>query len=378
MLKIAHAADFQLHQSGAYGGKIIRDDSGQNLKWVDQQRAVKAFVASAIERGCELALLVGDLFETARPSPAEIVFAQSAIRRLAERMPVVLCQGNHDPCVGTDPSVVEALSLPNVHVITRPGIALPLPGVRVGVVPYPTRSILLAKDEYSGIGPEQVTASISEKLQKIVRGLRSQQDDGFNLLMAHLTIQGASIGEDQASYLNEISLTPDDLEGWDCVALGHIHRFQAFGERAWYCGSTQRNNFGEEHDRCGWCYVELDGAGAAPRVELVETPARRFVTLTVDELVNSEPLPEIVYRVKAKIGQEEFDAIKPDLARWRAGTQLFSEEVEVTRQTRARDANMRGDLSPVAALEQWCTANGKTDMLPALREAHRELAGAGK
>lgn len=375
MIRISHSADWHLKQDATCARKIVLDETGQNIRWLDQQRVVKHFVDGAFQHEADLAVIVGDIFDRPRPSPAEIVFAQQQIRRLAREIPTFVIPGNHDMAIGTDPSVVAALDLGmrNLHVLSRPEILTEY-SVQIASLPFPSKAMLLAKEEYAGLGPEAVNLVISEKLRTILRGFLVKLDPKRpSLLLAHLIIQGAALNDDQVAGQEHISLTREDLDGWSLVCLGDLHLCQQVGKRAWYSGSLERTDFGMEHHAPGWLLHTLDGDSL--QTEAIETPARRYVTLSTDELIHSEPYPDIVYRIKERMSQEELDAIQPHLARWQQGTQLFCEQIEVTRQARTREASMQGDLSPEASLRQWCTANGKTEMFPVLFQAHQELTG---
>ena len=183
----------------------------------------------------------------------------------------------------------------------------------------------------------------------------------------------------RADDYGEIALRPEDFAGWDYVALGDFHRCQQVAPNAWYSGSADRCDFGEETNTPGWLCVELDGAGTVPRVEFVPTPARRFRTLLPDA-PNGLPLrqsdPEVIYRVKGEVTQAEYDAMQPLLTYWR-GNPLFSEELEVTRTTRVRSEAMGKSLTDEEALREWCAVNGREGELPGLVEEHRGLKKSG-
>jgi exonuclease SbcD len=388
-MRIAHSADWQLDQSQTCAGKMIRNAQGDNIRWKDQQRVVTAFVDGAIDRKCNLALVVGDIFERPKPTPTEIEFAQKAVYRLSQHMTVVLCQGNHDPVLGpTDPSAVALLDLPeqDLYVHCRPVVqTVKLDGgeVDIAILPFPTRSILLAKDEYAQLGPEAANAVISSKLRQVLHSFKAQLTPGIpHILMAHVMIQGAAVCDDQTALLHEISLTQEDLEGWNYIALGHVHQAQSFpGGRAWYSGSLDRCSFGEEHNAPGWNLVNLSGGSCS--VERIETPARRYLTYRdiaeakAESFQSADLTTDPIVRVKARISQEEYDALGPDLVRWRQYP-LFQEQIEVTRQTTARSEAMTGELTAEGALVEWHRANNRPENLGELLAEHRRLAGAMK
>jgi DNA repair exonuclease SbcCD nuclease subunit len=68
-------------------------------------------------------------------------------------------------------------------------------------------------------------------------------------------------------------------DAFDYIALGHIHRRQSWLDgRLAYCGSPDRNNFGEPEEK-GWNLVTLHEDFLLPTVEFRPLPARRIVLL---------------------------------------------------------------------------------------------------
>lgn len=383
-MKIAHTSDSHLDDRALVAGKIVLDDQGRNIRSQDRIRCFRSVAEESIARGCDLILHAGDLFEHNKPTPAEYCAAEEILDLWSET-PLVLLADNHGSVESaTERHAIEPLigRRPNLYVSVRPEL-LTIPTaagpVQVCTLPSPRRSIVAAKDEYRGLSPEGINALISDKLRGIIRNFRGQiRPEIPAVLMFHGKLIGAWLTDlQQVTGTEQIALTPEDLAGWDYVALGDFHGWQQVAETAWYSGSSDRVDFSEEHQTKGWICAELveHTAGKTVVHELVETPARRFVTLDPDELINSQPHPEIIYRVKAKLGQEAYDALAPHLVRWRQSTPLFSEQIEITRITRARSEEMTGDLSAEKALRIWHETNARGEDLEALLEAHREIAG---
>lgn len=373
-MRVCHFADVHLQHRATAGGRIVLDAQGRNVRWLDRVACLEAVVDGAIAQDCALALLAGDLFDTPKPSPAEIVAAQQALYRLAETLPAVVISGNHDPALGEQPAAIATLDagLADLHIVTRPAV-LRVAGLAVACLPFPSRAQLASREEVAGLDPAAVNALVSAKLRAIVRGLRVECGDGPAVLVAHLPIVGARLNETQTAGQEHVSLTREDLAGWDYVALGDLHLPQQVAERAYYPGATDRADFGMEHAAPGWLCVDLDGARLT--VEAVPTPARRYVTMTPGELAPSAPLAGTVYRVQGAVSQEEYDALQPALARWRQ-CPMFTDDLTVQRQTRARSARVTDRLSPEAALAAWAEEQGQAERLPALLAEHARVAEA--
>jgi exonuclease SbcD len=107
--------------------------------------------------------------------------------------------------------------------------------------------------------------------------------------MAHVSVQGASLGYEQSIMLGrDVTVGLDDLSsrGFDYVALGHIHKHQVLSTNppAVYAGSPERIDFGEEQEAKGYVTVAIEpdqGADRRTNWEFVELPARIFKTVRV-------------------------------------------------------------------------------------------------
>jgi exonuclease SbcD len=90
---------------------------------------------------------------------------------------------------------------------------------------------------------------------------------------------------------------------WDYVALGHVHKHQNMTRNqkgvppVVYSGSIERIDFGEEGDKKGFCWVELERGNADWQfVELDK--CRKFVTLRADLRQSQNPTQEVVQDIK--------------------------------------------------------------------------------
>lgn len=384
MIRICHLSDTHLDDRATVAGRIVLDSEGRNIRSLDRIRCFRTAIDGAIARDCDLVIHSGDLYEHNKPWPSEECAALEILDLLGEDRPFAIVADNH----GNVESAVERHAIepligrrPWWHVFTKPELRI-IPTksgpVQVAGLPSPRRSALAAAEECRGLSPEGLNALISDKLRKVLRFLRSQIDPSLPaILVAHLKIAGAWMtAAKRAGDYGEIALTPTDFAGWDYVALGDFHRCQQVAPNAWYSGSTDRCDFGEEQDSKGWLHVQI-GNSSGPRttVEFVPTPARRFRTLLPDaanglQLTVSDP--DIIYRVKGEVSQEQYDAMQPLLTYWR-GNPLFSEELEVTRTTRVRSEAMGESLTDEEALREWCVVNGRAGELPGLLEEHQGL-----
>jgi exonuclease SbcD len=211
------------------------------------------------------------------------------------------------------------LSIPGVHVcrqIERVDIPTRSGTLQVIALPWVTRSMLLAMPEYREMGDVDLEREMSSLIANAVRGLMTGLDPSVPaVLMAHVSVQGASLGYEQSIMLGrDVTVGLDDLSsrGFDYVALGHIHKHQVLSTNppSVYAGSPERIDFGEENEAKGYVSVTIEpnqGASRETTWEFVELPARTFKTLRLSAL-GDDPM-EIARRDVVRLADEYRGAV---------------------------------------------------------------------
>jgi exonuclease SbcD len=102
----------------------------------------------------------------------------------------------------------------------------------------------------------------------------------YTVLGAHLFTNGSAESESERIFLGTAEKVSAGLfQGFDYIALGHLHRFQQAGERAWYSGSPLAYSFEEAEYGKMFLSVELSGK-EGPKVEPIPVrPLRKLRTL---------------------------------------------------------------------------------------------------
>ena len=293
-MRLIHFSDLHLGIDN-YG--LTDPETGLSTRVLDFLRVFDVIVDRAISERVDAVLFTGDAFKNRDPSPTLRRAVARRILRLAQaEIPIVLLVGNHDlPNVFTRATPVEiyqVLQIQGVYVCrdiealtieTRSG---PL---QIVALPWIPRTTLLAAQEIREL-PDQ---EIDREIQRAISGMMAQQRRDLDparpaVLMAHVSLQGASLGYEQSIMLGkDITVGRDDLHAreFDYVALGHIHKHPVVGSRppVVYAGSPERIDFGEEREPKGYVVVEIaDGPPPRePRFEFVELSARRFETLRI-------------------------------------------------------------------------------------------------
>lgn len=292
-MKILHFSDLHLGVDN-YGSIDAR--SGLSSRVNDFLRVLDTIVDDAITGQYDVVLFSGDAFKNRDPSPTlQREFARRIGRLVSANIPTVLLVGNHDlPSVvvrATAIDIYSVLEIPGIHVVrgmsrvdvqTRSGL------LQVVAVPWLTRSMVLALDEYRTMSDEDIDRAMASVISQTVQHLSSQLDPAHpSVLTAHVSIQGAEFGHEKSIMLGrDVTVGMDDLSArrFDYVALGHIHKHQQIGVAppAVYAGSPERIDFGEERDEKGYVSVEIVTGETGQRTTkwtFIRTRARPFLTL---------------------------------------------------------------------------------------------------
>lgn len=207
--------------------------------------AIARIAAAAREAGAAHVLVAGDIFDTATPSSSVV---RQALGAMADEAGVSwwLLPGNHDNLRDAEPLWDSILrdAPTNVRAVTEAGPVDLEPGATLLPCPVVFRS-----------SATDMTAAL-ETMPSDEGALRIGLAHGG---VVDFTESGANIPPDR-----------DRTARLDYLALGDWHGRLAVGSRVHYSGSPEQDRF--RHDRRGVCLaVTLDGPGAAPRVDEVDT-----------------------------------------------------------------------------------------------------------
>lgn len=251
-----------LHTSDWHIGKRLMDRE----RLPEQIAALDEIARICDERAVDLVLVAGDVFDTYMPSAeAEQAFFHAVSRIAGKRRAVVLISGNHDDGVRLAASAPLAAQegiylFGGGQEIADCGGGRPVRAVAAGegylvvenaqgervyinALPYPNEARLKE---------EKTEESYADKLRRrIERG-----DAGFtggmpHILLSHLFVAGGKVSESERDIdLGGARAVPVSLfEGFEYVALGHLHKPQKFGGNVRYCGSLLQYSFDEREDK---------------------------------------------------------------------------------------------------------------------------------
>jgi exonuclease SbcD len=271
MTKILHTSDWHLGHT-LYSYDLLEE----------QQDMLRQVISIVDREQPDLFLLSGDIYHTAQaPALTQQVFADAlvALHRAAPQMDIVCTAGNHDSgsrhdifhtpwkefCVNIF-GMMDRDHPVDRHVLHFPGKAW------VVALPY----------FYAG------EDTFAEVLRQLLDSVTARNTDGEPVIvMAHVAVSGSDftghrrMGERTVGGIDAIGA--DRLgDGFDYLALGHIHRPQwvgGAGSRMRYCGSPLPVSFEETFDH-SVSLIDIGQHGDAPVLrEVPISNPRPLVTL---------------------------------------------------------------------------------------------------
>lgn len=250
----------------------------------------------------EALLLAGDIFDSSVVSAEAIGLYNEAMTRLCLelKIPVIAIAGNHDSAARLS-SCRELLKGAGLHITgkiekdPRP-VLLEDGAVAVYSIPFFTR------DEVTALLPEKKSEirNTESAMLAYCDHIREQMDkDRKNIVLSHSLIVGSELSEsDRSARVGfATAVSKDVFEGFDYVALGHIHKPQAIENHIRYSGAPLKYSFGaEETQEKGVVLIDTD----TMFIRFVPIPLRRqrrSVTGTYAQIMAREDIREDYLRL---------------------------------------------------------------------------------
>lgn len=290
-MKILHTSDWHL------GHTLYNYDRTE-----EQHAMIEQMVQIVREQQPDLFLLSGDIYHTSQPSSTvQTMFTEAlvSIHQANPSMTIVVTAGNHDsatkheifrtPWLALNVHAIGALDRehPEEHIITIPGVGI------VIAVPYCNERNI----------PQGYMAQLVEKAT-------AQNPDNLPIIMmAHTSLKGCDYaGHDNASDHVIGGIDCLDVsefgEGYDYLALGHIHHEQFVHtghHNVRYCGSPLAVSFDEQYAH-SVSLVEIAAHGDKPTVQKIEIAnPRPLVTLPSEGAVSWDEAKKLLEAFPADI-----------------------------------------------------------------------------
>jgi exonuclease SbcD len=267
-----------LHTSDWHLGRLFH---GVHLT-EDQAHVLDQLVALVGDSAPDVVVIAGDVYDRSVPPTDAVALLDDTLTRIAvgRRTPVVMIAGNHD-----SPDRIEfgrrLMASSGVHVFGGPsGRIEPVVfqdehgPVSLVALPYGEPSTVRSAFADEAIKDHQgAMAAMLAAARANLAGARRR------VVVAHAFVSGGLECESERplSVGGAASVSVDSFDGFDYVALGHLHRPQALGsERIAYSGSLLKYSFSEVSHRKSVSLVDIDAAGHV-RVERIALSPRRDV-----------------------------------------------------------------------------------------------------
>lgn len=285
-----------LHISDLHIGKVVNDFSMLE----DQKFILDQIAGMAQANQVDAVVIAGDIYDRAIPSgEAVILFDRFLTELSACGIQILLISGNHD-----SPERLsfgkQLFSRQGVHIagVWEKNLATaefrePVPGsVRKEII---TQFVLLPFVKPAQAG----AASCGEAVEKILAEYWEQEKkDGKKtknrVLVTHFFVTDSGREPELSDSETTIHVGGLDnvecsvFEGFDYVALGHIHKSQQIGERpVWYAGSPLKYSFGETNQEKCALLVSMGekGLGEVRRLPLRPIREMRKISGSLKELL---------------------------------------------------------------------------------------------
>ena len=267
-----HTSDWHL---GAMGGE--RD------LWDDQKYFIDAICGIVREKRVDAVLLAGDVYDRSVPAASAIGLYDYAMNRLCGELgvKVLTIAGNHDSAerLASCAGLLDKAGLYLQGAAQREPRVVDFADSQVFFLPWMTEEKIksLYPEERDSINSltDAYRVAVNHMREKIIPGKR-------HLLLSHAFITNAETStSDRAAEIGFATQVPASVfEGFDYVALGHIHKPQQVNPFIRYSGSPMAYSFGKE-ERQEKSVTLIDTA--AMTQEVVPLPLlHRWTTLTGD------------------------------------------------------------------------------------------------
>lgn len=265
-----HTSDWHL---GATGGE--RD------LWDDQKYFIDAICGIVREKNVDAVLLAGDVYDRSVPAASAIGLYDYAMNRLCGELgvKVLAIAGNHDSAerLASCAGLLDKAGLYLQGAARREPRVVEFADSQVFFLPWMTEEKIksLYPEERDGI------TDLTEAYRVAVNHMREKFIPGkHHLLLSHAFITNTETStSDRAAEIGFATQVPASVfEGFDYVALGHIHKPQQVNPFIRYSGSPMAYSFGREE--CQEKSVTLIDTASMTQ-EVVPLPLlHRWTTLT--------------------------------------------------------------------------------------------------
>ena len=276
-MKLMHLSDLHL-------GKIVNGFSMLE----DQKYILAQILELAGSEKSDGVLIAGDVYDKRVPAAEAVGVLDGFLTRLAEICPVFVISGNHDSAerlafggrlmtaAGVYVSPVYDGTVRTVELTDEFG------PVRIHLLPF------LKPVQVRRFFPEAEVANYTDAVRTALAHI-DRADGARHVLVTHQLVTGAALCDsEELSIGGSENVDAEVFEGFDYVALGHLHGPQrAGGDHIRYCGTPLKYSFSEEKHHKSVTMVTLGEKGSVQIDTLPLSPMRdlKVIRGTYQELM---------------------------------------------------------------------------------------------
>ena len=213
-----------------------------NTRVLDSLNGIDQIINYAEENNIKYILFAGDMFKNALPSPTLVREINKRIKASAEKgIKWIIQDGNHDVSpLETAKSALDPLSTLKVENVEHTRFE------KTYMIDNNIRVLVLP------------TYTTQEEVENI---LSKYNDNIKTIVMGHFTSLNAKLNDWLiASNEDAIDIKIFQKSNILAVVLGHLHKHQILNTNplSYYCSSTIRTDFNEEHDKKGFVVLDID------------------------------------------------------------------------------------------------------------------------
>ena len=248
-----------IHLSDLHLGKRVNEFSMIE----DQDYILKKILEVIDEEKPDSVIIAGDVYDKSVPSAEAVALFDSFLVSLAERnIQVFVISGNHDSAeriaFGSRLMDASGIHLSPVYSGEVSPIEMSDDYGRVNVYMLP----FVKPSNVRAFFPEKEISSYTDAVKTAIDRM-SVDPSQRNILITHQFVTGAaSAGSEELSVGGTDNVDAEVFDGFDYVALGHIHRSQKCGhEYVRYSGTPLKYSFSEAKDQKSVTVVEMKEKG---------------------------------------------------------------------------------------------------------------------
>ena len=275
-MRILHTSDWHLGMPLKLGTMIK-----------DQEYFLEQLYSIIEEYHVDAVICAGDIYDSSVTNAEAIELYSEAITKICKELgkKMIVIAGNHDSGarLASGRDLLEMAGLYVSGKIVKDIKPISLGNTDIYPIPYFNRDevIALFPDEKNDISSQEIaTKVLCDHIRK------SMDPSRVNIIVAHAFITSAELSEsDRAAQVGHATAVSKDVfEGFDYVALGHIHKPQAITETIRYSGSPIKYSFGAEETQIKQVLIYDTNTKEIESVALKMHHDRKSISGTYEEI----------------------------------------------------------------------------------------------